>query len=89
VRGAAYCRGVAGVDRKRAYFTLMGVCLALFVLAWAVVRSISLPVAVGMMVVAAVIPPVAVVVANFGVLTGRRPLDFDEGPDPGPPADRG
>ena len=30
--------------------------------------------------VAAVIPPVASTVANFGVLSGRRRLDFDELP---------
>ncbi len=52
--------------RKRAYFVLMGTCLVLIVLAWNVVRLWSVPVAVGMSVVAAVLPPVAAVVANWG-----------------------
>ncbi|GAA3488646.1 MULTISPECIES: DUF3099 domain-containing protein [Streptomyces] len=50
--------------RRRGYFLLMGTCLVLFVGACAVVRLWSVPVAVGMCVVAAVIPPVAAVVAN-------------------------
>jgi hypothetical protein len=54
------------MDRKRAYFLLMGTCLVLIVLAWNVVRFWSVPVAVGMSVVAAVIPPVAVIVGNWG-----------------------
>ncbi len=43
---------------------MMGVCLGLFVLAWGVVRLWSVPAAVGMCVVAMVIPPVAAVFAN-------------------------
>ncbi len=54
------------MDRKRAYFLLMGTCLVLIVLAWNVVRFWSVPVAVGMSVVAAVIPPIAVIVGNWG-----------------------
>lgn len=50
--------------RRRRYFALMGLCLTLFVLAWGVVRLWSVPVAVGMCVVAMVIPPLAAVVAN-------------------------
>lgn len=50
--------------RRRRYLALMGLCLGLFVLAWAVVRLWSLPVAIGMCVVAMVIPPVAAIVAN-------------------------
>lgn len=50
--------------RRHAYFLLMGTCLALFVSAWAVVRLWSIPVAVGMCVVAMVIPPFAAMVAN-------------------------
>ena len=42
----------------------MGLCVTLFVLAWAVVRLWSVPVAVGMCVVAMVIPPLAAMVAN-------------------------
>ncbi|MCM2577304.1 DUF3099 domain-containing protein [Streptomyces meridianus] len=50
--------------RRRGYFVLMGVCLTLFVLAWAVVRLWSVPAAVAMCFVAMVIPPVAAIVAN-------------------------
>lgn len=52
--------------RKRIYFVLMGACLVLILLAWNVARLWSVPVAIAMSVVAAVIPPVAVVVANWG-----------------------
>ncbi|MEU0093083.1 DUF3099 domain-containing protein [Kribbella sp. NPDC006257] len=50
--------------RVRAYVWLMGSCLTLIGLAWFVVRLISVPVAIGMSCVAAVIPPIAVIVAN-------------------------
>ncbi|GAB3648663.1 DUF3099 domain-containing protein [Streptomyces sparsus] len=50
--------------RRRRYFVLMGVCLVLFVSAWAFVRLVSVPLAVAMCAVAALIPPVAAVVAN-------------------------
>ncbi|MGP2436722.1 DUF3099 domain-containing protein [Streptomyces sp. JW3] len=50
--------------RRRMYFVLMGICIALFVLAWGVVRLWSVPAAVGMCVVAMVIPPFAAIVAN-------------------------
>lgn len=52
--------------RQRWYFVLMGICLALIVLAWNVVRLWSTTAAVAMSVVAAVIPPVAVLIANWG-----------------------
>ena len=52
--------------RRRWYFTLMGICVALIVLAWNVVRLWSTTAAVVMSVVAAVLPPVAVIVANWG-----------------------
>ena len=52
--------------RQRWYFVLMGVCLALIVLAWNVVRLWSTAAAVVMSVVAAVLPPIAVVIANWG-----------------------
>ncbi|QXJ19955.1 DUF3099 domain-containing protein [Actinomadura graeca] len=59
--------------RKVVYGIMMGVCLTLFVLAWAVVPRFSPAAAVGMSVVAAVIPPFAAVVANWGVdRTDRR-----------------
>ena len=48
------------------YFWLMGTCVALIVLAWNVVRFWSIPAAVGMSVVAAVIPPVAAILAGRG-----------------------
>jgi hypothetical protein len=54
--------------RKRAYFTLMGSCLVLILLAWNIVRLWSTTAAVVMSVVAAVIPPVAVFVGNLGGL---------------------
>ncbi|MET8557705.1 DUF3099 domain-containing protein [Streptomyces sp. NPDC004959] len=50
--------------RRRAYFLMMGICLVLFVSAWAFVRIWSVPAAIGMCVVALVIPPVAAIVAN-------------------------
>ena len=65
-------------DRRRAYLALIGTCLGLVVLAWGPVKHWSLPLAVAMSVVAAVIPPIAAVVGNSGVLTGRDPLDFEE-----------
>ena len=52
--------------RKKAYFWLMGTCVVLIVLAWNVVRFWSVPAALVMSVVAAVIPPVAAIVANWG-----------------------
>lgn len=51
--------------RRRWYFALMGTCLALIVLAWNVVRLWSTTAAVAMSVVAAVLPPVAVLIANW------------------------
>ena len=52
--------------RQRWYFTLMGVCLVLILLAWNLVRLWSTTAAVAMSVVAAVLPPIAVVIANWG-----------------------
>ena len=54
------------MDRKKAYFWLMGTCIVLILLAWNVVRFWSTTVAVVMSVIAAVIPPIAVVVGNRG-----------------------
>ncbi|MFJ9930896.1 DUF3099 domain-containing protein [Streptomyces misionensis] len=50
--------------RRHVYFAMMGVCVGLFVLAWGVVRIWSVPAAVGMCIVAMVIPPVAAMIAN-------------------------
>ena len=52
--------------RARRYLVIMGICLGLLVLAWGVVRLWSVPVAVGMSVVAMMLPPIAAVVANAG-----------------------
>ena len=54
------------MDRKKAYFLLMGSCLVLILLAWNVVRFWSTTAAVVMSAVAAVIPPIAVIVGNWG-----------------------
>ncbi|MFF5259547.1 DUF3099 domain-containing protein [Actinomadura viridis] len=53
--------------RKLAYAIMMGTCLVLFILAWTVVRRFSPPAAIGMSVFAMIIPPFAVVVANWNV----------------------
>jgi amino acid permease len=52
--------------RQRWYFAIMGCCLLLIVLAWNLVRLWSTTAAVAMSVVAAVLPPIAVIVANWG-----------------------
>ena len=59
-------RSLGSVDRKKAYFLLMGTCILLILLAWNVVRFWSTTAAVVMSVIAAVIPPVAVIVGNWG-----------------------
>ncbi len=55
-------------DRQRVrmkwYFLMMGTCLALIIPAWTVVRLVSVPTAIAMSAVAAVIPPLAAMVAN-------------------------
>lgn len=61
-----------GGARDWAYFTLMGACLLLFVLAWSVVRLYSVTAAVVMSAVALCIPPVAVIIANAGDESSRR-----------------
>lgn len=50
--------------RERRYFVLMGTCLTLIVLAWTIVRLWSVAAAVAMSVVAALLAPAAVIVAN-------------------------
>ena len=52
--------------RRRWYFALMGACVTLIVLAWNVVRLWSTTAAVIMSVVAAVLPPIAVIIGNWG-----------------------
>lgn len=58
--------------RNRLYSALMALCLALFVLSWAVVRLYSVTAAVVMSVVAVAIPPIAVIIANAGDEASRR-----------------
>src|SRR6478735_1990907 len=50
--------------RMRRYFWIMGTCLALIISAWTVVRLVSVPTAIVMSAVAAVLPPIAAMVAN-------------------------
>jgi hypothetical protein len=64
--------------RRRAYFWLMGTCIVLIVLAWNVVRLWSTTAAVVMSVVAAVIPPIAAIVANLGSLDDSAARAGDE-----------
>jgi hypothetical protein len=61
--------------RRHWYFAMMGTCVVLFVMAWAVVRLWSVPAALVMCLVAMTIPPFAAIVANK-----RRPGErwFDE-----------
>lgn len=70
--------------RRRAYLVLMGLCVLLIVLAWNVVRLWSTTAAVAMSVVAALLPPVAVIVANTGALEELQ-LPRDRAPRPRPP----
>jgi len=44
----------------------MGLCVVLILLAWNLVRFWSTTAAVAMSIVAAVLPPIAVVIANLG-----------------------
>ena len=57
---------------KRRYFVLMGICIGLFVVSWAVVDRYSVLAAVIMSAVALVIPPFAAIVANVASATDRR-----------------
>ena len=59
--------------RMRRYLTIMIVCLTLIVLARFWVRFYSTTAAVVMSMIAAVLPPVAVIVANFGVRLPDEP----------------
>lgn len=76
--------------RRRVYFTLMGVCLVLFISAWAFVRIWSIPAAVGLCVVALAIPPIAAMVGNSRSRDDRwwdEPKD-DEGTEDRRPGER-
>jgi len=56
----------------------MGTCVVLILLAWNVVRLWSTTAAVVMSVVAAVLPPIAVIVGNAGALDDDGPGRDDE-----------
>ena len=58
--------------RNRSYFLLMGTSVTLVILAWWLVRLYSVTAAIIMSVVAAVIPPIAVIVANAGDEASRH-----------------
>lgn len=51
--------------RQRWYFTIMGICIVLILLAWNVVRHFSTDLAIAMTLIAAPLPPVAVLIANW------------------------
>jgi len=57
---------------KRLYLVLMAFCIGLFVLSWAVLDRYSVTAAVIVSVVALVIPPFAVIIANAASATDRR-----------------
>ena len=56
----------------RRYLVLMGICIGLFVLSWAVVDHYSRTAAIVMSVVALVIPPFAAIIANVASASDRR-----------------
>lgn len=58
------------MSRRATYFVLMGTCVVLIVLAWNLVRFWSVTAAVVMSAIAAVIPPIAVIIANRGRMGG-------------------
>ncbi len=57
---------------KRWYFALMGTCIGLFVLSWAVIDRYSVLASVIVSAVALAIPPFAVIIANVASATHRR-----------------
>ncbi|MCW2755321.1 MAG: hypothetical protein JWQ32_2732 [Marmoricola sp.] len=67
---------------RRLYFWLMGTCVVLILLAWNVVRFWSIPAAVGMSILAALIPPVAVIIGNWGAMRDSEPPTFHPPQDP-------
>jgi uncharacterized protein DUF6343/DUF3099 family protein len=76
--------------RMRRYLAIMVTCLVLITLAWTWVRLWSTTTAVVMSAVAAVLPPVAVIVANFGVQFPPEPPRDPPNPPgrpPNPPPD--
>jgi hypothetical protein len=61
------------MTRHRPYLIMMGTCLVLIVCAWTWVRLLSVTAAIVMSVVAMLIPPLAVIVAEAG---REGPRDF-------------
>ena len=61
----------------------MGTCVVLILLAWNVVRLWSVPAAVVMSLVAAVLPPTAAIVGNMGALDRSAPPTGDGQPGQG------
>jgi lipopolysaccharide export LptBFGC system permease protein LptF len=57
---------------KRLYFLLMGICIGLFVLSWAVIDRYSVTAAVICSIIALVIPPFAAIIANVTSAADRR-----------------
>lgn len=57
---------------REIYFLMMGVCIGLFVISWAVVDRYTTLGAVILSLVALVIPPVAAIIANWASATDRR-----------------
>lgn len=77
---------LAGADPvvRRRYLILMGIALTLFVTGGAFVRLYSVPAAMAMLAVAAIIPPIAVTVAG----RPRHRPDQSAGPRPSQPPPR-
>jgi hypothetical protein len=57
---------------KRLYLVLMTICIGLFVISWAVLDRYSQTAAIVVSVVALVIPPFAVIIANAASASDRR-----------------
>ncbi len=64
-----YLRSMS-MSNKTTYVILMGTCVLLVALAWNVVRLWSVTAAVVMSIVAAPLPPIAVILANRGRMGG-------------------
>jgi hypothetical protein len=69
--------------RMRRYLIIMVVCLTLIVVAWFWVRLYSTTIAVVMSMIAAVLPPIAVIVANFGIRLPDEPPAPESGSESG------
>lgn len=52
------------MSSRKAYVLVMGTCVALILLAWFVVRLYSIRAAVILSIIAAPLPPIAVMLAN-------------------------